>query len=270
MRIVFPSTRRISSYCNQKHEKLVFGRLQKHEKPVFGSFKDKICLGVGIYMERLYLNKILDWYNSKDRRKPLVIWGARQTGKTYLIKEIFAKNYLKDYVYIDLKKDQMAASYFNETVDDEKYLRFIEANYGKNISEDCPLIIDEAQVVPNVLTSLKYFNQDHPELPVIITGSMVRLALQRSNMKSGEEVMFPVGKISSLTIYPMGFEEYLLNSNKILLNRIKDAYDRKTNLESYEHQLALDLLHEYLCIGGMPEVVDAFLKRHSYVEAKGI
>lgn len=222
-------------------------------------------------MERTYLDKILSWYQNKDGRKPLVIWGARQIGKTYLIKDMFAKNFTKDYVYIDLKKDQRAAEYFNETVNDENYLRFIESNYGKVISEECPLIIDEAQTVPNVLTSLKYFNQDHPELPVIVTGSMVRLSLQRANKASGESVMFPVGKINSLSMYPMGFEEYLLNANKPLLNRIKEAYyDRTKPLEKYEHELALDLLHEFLCIGGLPEVVDSFLKNHSYVEAKEI
>lgn len=220
-------------------------------------------------MERIYLSKILSWYQKKDRRKPLVIWGARQTGKTYLVKEMFAKNFTKDYVYIDLKKDQRAAEYFSETVDDEKYLRFIESNYGKVISEECPLIIDEAQTVPNVLTSLKYFNQDHPELPVIVTGSMVRLALQRACRNGGDNVMFPVGKINSLLMYPMGFEEYLLNANKPLLNRIKEAYyDRTKSLEKYEHDLALDLLHEFLCIGGLPEVANSFLKNHSYVEAK--
>lgn len=209
--------------------------------------------------------------SKKEKRKPLVIWGARQIGKTYLVKELFAKNYTEDYVYIDLKKDISAAEYFKETVDDEKYLRFIESNYGKVISEKCPLIIDEAQTVPNVLTSLKYFNQDHPELPVIVTGSMVRLALQRANKDGDESVMFPVGKTHSLSMYPMGFEEYLLNVNKRLLNRIKEAYyDRTKPLESYEHELALDLLHEFLCIGGLPEVVDSFLKNHSYVEAKEI
>ncbi len=218
-------------------------------------------------MERIYLNKILAWYQNKEKRKPLVIWGARQTGKTYLVKEMFAKNYLKDYVYIDLKKDQRAADFFKETVDDEKYLSFIETNYGKTISEDCPLIIDEAQSVPNVMTSLKYFNQDHPELPVIVTGSMVRLVLQRSS-KENDSIMFPVGKINSLYMYPMGFEEYLLNVNKPLLKRICEAYRKEKPLEKYEHELALDLLHEFLCVGGLPEVVDIFLKTHSYLEVK--
>lgn len=219
-------------------------------------------------MERTYLSKIVTWYQNRQRRKPLVVWGARQVGKTYLVKEMFAKGFLKDYVYIDLKKDRRAATYFAQTVDDEDYLHFIESNYGKVVSEDCPLIIDEAQTVPNVMTSLKYFNQDHPELPVIVTGSMVRLALQRSSKETGGAMMFPVGKINSLSVYPMGFEEYLMNRNKVLLERFKEAYRREKPLEDYEHNLALDLLHEYLCIGGLPEVVDGFLKDHSYVEAK--
>ncbi len=219
-------------------------------------------------MERIYLQKILSWYQNKEKRKPLVLWGARQIGKTYLVKEMFAKKYARDFVYIDLKKEKQAASYFKETVDDEKYLRFIESYYGKSITEDCPLIIDEAQVVPNVLTSLKYFNQDHPELPVIITGSMVRLALQREKKKEGDNILFPVGKIHSMNMYPLGFEEYLLNVNKQFLERIRESYEKRIPLESYEHDLAIDLLHEYLCIGGLPEVVNNFLENHSYREAK--
>ncbi len=219
-------------------------------------------------MERIYLCKVIEWYNKKENRKPLVIWGARQIGKTYLIKEMFANNYLKDYVYIDLRKDQAAASYFKSTSDDEKYLLFIESNYGKTISNDCPLIIDEAQVVPNVMTSLKYFNQDHPELPIIVTGSMVRLSLQRYAHDEDHTFLFPVGKINSLLMYPINFEEYLLNANKSLLERIKEAYFDNKRLEKYEHELAMDLLHEFLCIGGLPEVVKTFLFDHSYVKAK--
>lgn len=154
----------------------------------------------------------------------MVIWGARQIGKTYLVKEMFAKKYLKDYVYIDLKKDDKAASYFSSTVDDEKYLSFIESSYGKIISNDCPLIIDEAQTVPNVMTSLKYFNQDHPELPIIVTGSMVRLALLRSDKKDSDSILFPVGKINSL-------------SKAMCLNPISCSKMDKTNFPAFSMNL---------------------------------
>ena len=221
-------------------------------------------------MERTYLAKIVEWYRKKEHRKPLLIWGARQIGKSYLIKNLFADKYLKDYVYIDLKKDEKAAKFFSTTVDDEKYLQFIELSYGKKISNDCPLIIDEAQTCPNVVTSLKYFNQDHPELPVIVTGSMVRLALCRSDKSGMDAQLFPVGKINSLYMYPMNFEEYLLNRNKALLSKIIEAYKSKTPLEAYLHEMALDVLHEYLSIGGLPEAVDRFLESHSYIDAKEV
>ncbi len=178
-------------------------------------------------MKRIYLDEILSWYRKKEGRKPLVIWGARQIGKTYLVKEMFAKKYLKDYVYIDLKKDDKAASYFSSTVDDEKYLSFIESCYGKIISNECPLIIDEAQTVPNVMTSLKYFNQDHPELPIIVTGSMVRLALLRSDKKDSDSILFPVGKINSLSMFPMGFEGIISPQRKR-----EDAFENKESLFS--------------------------------------
>ena len=128
-------------------------------------------------MERKKLQELKKWYANK-RRKPLVIWGARQVGKTYLVKDLFAEKEFKDYVYIDLKKDGDARDFFSTTSDAEKYLSYIEARYGKKISENVPLIFDEVQQCRQVLSALKYFKQDYPQLPVIATGSMVRLSIK--------------------------------------------------------------------------------------------
>lgn len=221
-------------------------------------------------MERIALNELLNWY-AKQRRKPLVVWGARQVGKTYLVKELFAKRHFKDYVYIDLKKDTDARNYFATTSDSDKYLSYIEARYEKKINNETLLIFDEVQQCHQVLSALKYFNQDHPELPVIATGSMVRLSIRQSESKDKssamDEFLFPVGKIDSLYVYPLNFEEYLLNANKILLERIKKAYADKQPLQLYEHDMALNYLYEFLSIGGLPEAVDIFLANHSYVDA---
>lgn len=222
-------------------------------------------------MERTKLQELKKWYANK-RRKPLVIWGARQVGKTYLVKDLFAEKEFKDYVYIDLKKDGDARDFFSTTSDAEKYLSYIEARYGKKISENVPLIFDEVQQCHQVLSALKYFKQDYPQLPVIATGSMVRLSIKHEESKNRkdnkDEFLFPVGAIDSINVYPLNFEEYLLNTNAVLLNRIKEAYRNKLPLERYEHELALNLLYEYLTIGGMPEAVSIFLEEKSFVDAK--
>lgn len=221
-------------------------------------------------MERTKLKELKDWYNKKHR-KPLVVWGARQVGKTYLVKELFAKKCFKDYLYIDLKKDDEARNFFKNTSDAQKYLKYIETRFSKKITDKVLLIFDEVQQCPSVLSSLKYFKQDFPDLPVIATGSMVRLALKHDENKNRDinnDFLFPVGAIESINIYPLNFEEYLLNANPMLLKRIIEAYKDKQPLEQYEHNLALDYLYEFLTIGGMPEVVSVFLETKSYVDAK--
>ena len=217
-------------------------------------------------LKRLKSDELEDWLNN-PRRKPLVLWSARQAGKTVLIQN-FLNEHFKDYVYIDLIKNKKACDFFKTTVDPEKHLRFIEAEFGKKISENCPLVFDETQNCLQVLTSLKYYCQDYRQLPVIATGSLVRLSLNRSKEK--EDLLYPVGKINSLNIYPLTFEEYLLNTNPYLLEIIKKTYRNKKPLLDYEHKMALDLLFEFLAIGGMPEVVDTFLKERSYVDAASV
>ena len=134
-------------------------------------------------MERLILAHINEWYEKKDR-KPLLICGARQVGKTYLIKEQFAKQF-SDFVYIDFLKDDESRNFFSGTCDPRKYLEYIEARFNKKVAPDCPLIMDEIQECPKAIVSMKYFCQDYKDLPVLATGSMVRVAINR--MKKKEE-----------------------------------------------------------------------------------
>ena len=217
-------------------------------------------------LKRLKTAELEKWLNN-PKRKPLVIWGARQVGKTILIQN-FLNEHFKNYVYIDLVKDERACAFFKTTADPKKHLSFIEAEYGKKISEKCPLIFDETQNCLPVLTSLKYYCQDYRQLPIIATGSLVRLSLNKSKEK--ENLLYPVGKINSLNLYPLTFEEYLLNTNEFLLNKIKESYKNKVSMENYFHELSLDYLHEFLAIGGMPEAVDTFLQEKSYVDANNI
>lgn len=218
-------------------------------------------------MERIKIKFLERWLTS-SRRKPLIVWGARQVGKTYLVKELFAKRFFEDFIYIDLKKDEQACQFFATTSDADNYINYIEARYGKKLNDKTLLIFDEVQQCHQVLSALKYFCQDHSEIPVIATGSLVRLSINKMQKQSdSSDFLFPVGKIDSMTVYPVTFDEYLFNVNPVLFGMIKKSYFEKTALEKPYHEMAMDLLHEYLTIGGLPEALDIFITEKSYVDA---
>ena len=225
-------------------------------------------------MERIALQKLIDWDKDK-RKKPLIVWGARQVGKTYLVKEIFAETYYKNnYIYIDCKKEDEIREFCSETANAEKIIEYISLRKGKQINEKTLLIFDEVQECPNIISSLKYFCQDYREIPVIATGSMVRIKLQRETHNRGpnenDKFLFPVGKINQITVYSMTFDEFLMNSNKILYNAIKKAYEDKQPLDSQIHELALEQVYKYLLIGGMPEAVEAYIEDNNLLESREI
>ena len=222
-------------------------------------------------MERLALQQLIDWNNNK-RKKPLIIWGARQVGKTYLAEELFAKKYYKNsYIYVDFKKEDEIRNFCAETANAEKIIEYISLRKGKPISEKTLLIFDEIQECPNIISSLKYFCQDFREIPVIATGSMVRIKLQRETYKRGsgekEKFLFPVGKINQITVYPMTFDEFLMNSNKMLYEAVRKAYEEKRPLEKQIHELAMEQVYRYLLVGGMPEAVEAYIDGNDLLEA---
>lgn len=222
-------------------------------------------------MERLALQQLTDWNNNK-RKKPLIIWGARQVGKTYLAEELFAKKYYKNsYIYVDFKKEDEIRNFCAETANAEKIIEYISLRKGKPISEKTLLIFDEIQECPNIISSLKYFCQDFREIPVIATGSMIRIKLQRETYKRGsgekEKFLFPVGKINQITVYPMTFDEFLMNSNKMLYEAVRKAYEEKRPLEKQIHELAMEQVYRYLLVGGMPEAVEAYIDGNDLLEA---
>ena len=225
-------------------------------------------------MERMALQKLIDW-NQNKRRKPLIVWGARQVGKTYLVEELFAKNYYQNnYIYIDCKKENEICDFCSKTANAEKIIEYISLRKGKMINAKTLLIFDEVQECPNIISSLKYFCQDYRDIPVIATGSMVRIKLQRETRKRGSGVnnkfLFPVGKINQITIYPMTFDEFLMNSNQMLYNTVKTSYDKKVPLDKHIHELVMDQVYKYLLIGGMPEAVDAYIDGASLLEVREI
>lgn len=225
-------------------------------------------------MERIALQKLIDWNESK-KKKPLIVWGARQVGKTYLIKDIFAETYYKkNYIYIDCKIEDEIREFCSDTANAEKIIEYISLLKGKQITEKTLLIFDEVQECPNIISALKYFCQDFREIPVIATGSMVRIKLQRETHKRGakenSKFLFPVGKINQITVYPMTFDEFLMNSNKVLYNAVKKAYESKQPLDSNIHELALEQVYKYLLVGGMPEAVEAYIDDGNLFESREI
>lgn len=225
-------------------------------------------------MYRKYIDNLENWLN-KENRKPLMVWGARQVGKTYLIKHLFAEKYFKrKYIYIDCRTDYRFTEYCTSHLNASEIISYLSLEHNKKIDSSTLLIFDEAQECLPIITLMKYFCQEYREIPVIVTGSMVRIKIQRSIRKRGSgtkaEFLFPVGNINQLTIYPMTFDEFLLNKNQALYDTIVSAYQKKTALEKEVHNLALDAFYEYLMIGGMPEAVDTYLKTKSRFEAQSV
>lgn len=217
-------------------------------------------------MERRYLKNLEDWLNA-PYRKPLLVYGARQVGKTYLIKDIFAeKHFSNRYIYVDCLKNRRVRDYLKETLDPQKIIAFLSTEFNMDINKDTLLIFDEAQECLPIITAMKYFCQERREIPMIVTGSMVRIKLKRATEKNENEngFLFPVGKINQLNIHPLDFGEYLYNRNKKLYDRLKDNYLKFLPLEKEFHELALDYFYDYLYVGGMPEAANVFLKSKDY------
>lgn len=229
-------------------------------------------------MERLALKKLIEW-NGKKKRKPLVIYGARQIGKTYLIKDIFAETYYKGkYLYVDFKKDEEARAFINgadgrsSVCDAKAIIAHFELRERMKIGPDTLLIFDEVQEALPILTSLKYFKQDFPDIPVLASGSMVRMKIKRqatiANQHGSEGFFFPVGAIRELNLYPVSFEEFIMNYNPALYEAIKSAYAERRPLDEFLHRLSLDALYKFLLVGSLPENVQSFLDGESFVEIK--
>lgn len=225
-------------------------------------------------MKRNAMNNLVEWKNN-PRRKPLIVWGARQVGKTYLVKDLFATEYYSNsFIYVDFKKEDGIRDFCFSNTNPEKIMEYISLTKGKKIDENTLLIFDEIQECPNIISALKYFCQDFQQIPVIATGSMVRIKLTRETRKRGNakntKFLFPVGKINQLTIYPMTFEEFLMNSNSILYEQVKSAYNNNAVLDESIHELAMDYLYRYLLLGGMPEAVKCYIESGSLQESRDI
>lgn len=212
-------------------------------------------------MKRKIEELLLAWKNRDGNRLPLIVNGARQVGKTYILRK-FGAEHFKNVVYINLETNLTIASYFTDNIAPERLLRYLEASTGERIIPGETLIIlDEIQSCERALTSLKYFCEETPEFHIVAAGSLLGVAINR------QRYSFPVGKVETITLYPMDFEEFLWARGKaILCEEIRAAYDRMEPLPDALHQEAIELYREYLLIGGMPACINAFLSSGSFLD----
>ncbi len=212
-------------------------------------------------MKRKVEAQLLAWKNKTASRMPLLINGARQVGKTYILRQFGAEQF-KNVVYVNLETNLTVASYFNDNISPERLLRYLEASTGERIIAGETLIIfDEIQSCERALTSLKYFCEEAPEFHVAAAGSLLGVAINR------QRYSFPVGKVETITLYPLDFEEYLWARGKELLcEEIRSAFARMMPLPDALHQEALELYREYLVIGGMPAAINTFLEHNSFLD----
>lgn len=201
-------------------------------------------------MYRAAIEKLLMW-KEKSTRKPMIIEGARQVGKTWLMKE-FGKQYYSDTIYINFDSNIRMAELFSSDLDTKRLIMGLELYAGRKINtKDTLIIFDEIQEVPRALTSLKYFCEDAPEYQIVCAGSLLGIALH-------EGTSFPVGKVEFLQLYPLSFMEFLMATGKERFVELLENQDYE--MVTTFKQTYIDALKLYYYIGGMPEVVQNFVE----------
>ncbi|MBR1679167.1 MAG: ATP-binding protein [Bacilli bacterium] len=193
----------------------------------------------------------------ENYKMPLMLVGARQTGKTYLL-DNFCKNNYNNYIYINLEKDENAKKVFENSINPETIIEQLEILKNRTLNaEDTILFLDEIQVSERAITSLKYFCESDKPYKVVCAGSLLGVKINR--FKSS----FPVGKVNIKYLYPMNFEEFLIAiKEEKLLNEIKKHFANNEKLIEPIHDKALDLYKKYLVLGGMPALINNFIENN--------
>ena len=211
-------------------------------------------------MDRMAIEYLEKW-KEKKHHKPLIIRGARQVGKTWLMKE-FGKNFYEKVVYVNFDNNDRMKNLFEGNMDINRLITGLELYSGHKINpENTLLIFDEVQEVPKALTSLKYFNEDAPQYQIICAGSLLGIALHQGTS-------FPVGKVEFLDLYPLSFFEFIMAMGKEPYVKLlqKGDFDMAS---TFKHDY-IDLLKHYYYVGGMPEVVLNFSENKDFNEAREI
>lgn len=210
-------------------------------------------------MIRKEMESLERWKNSENR-KPLLIRGARQVGKTWLMKE-FGQRAFKKYAYVNLESNSVLKNIFKEDYDIPRIIRAIEISTKITIDKDTLIIIDEIQAAEGAITSLKYFHENAPEYAVISAGSLLGVALSKNTS-------FPVGKVAFLDLYPLSFKEFLTAIGESPLVDLLESGDWE--LIKHFKKKYKDLLRTYYYVGGMPEVVFTFKNTGDFNQVRTI
>ena len=214
-------------------------------------------------MYRVAIEELYKWKEGKRRKplKPLIIEGARQVGKTWLMKEFGSKAY-DDTIYINFDSNSRMAELFASDLNTERLIMGLELYAGRKIDPTNTLLIfDEVQEVPRALSSLKYFYEDVPQYHIICAGSLLGIALHGGTS-------FPVGKVDFLTLYPLSFKEFLAATTGERFSELLDEQDYQ--LITPFKQTYIDALKQYYFVGGMPEAVESFIEEKDFIEVRKI
>ena len=201
-------------------------------------------------MRRKLLSKLVQWKNMTSERLPMMIYGARQVGKTYMMKMLGAECF-KYTIYVNFEADAAIGEFFQGDIHADSIVRILEKYYHMPvICGETLIIFDEIQMCERALSSLKYFAEEAPEYHVIAAGSLLGVALNR------EQFSFPVGKVQMITMYPMDFEEYLwAHGKELLADTIRRHFVENRQMPEPLHKEAMREYHNYCIIGGMPAAV---------------
>jgi uncharacterized protein len=211
-------------------------------------------------MKRTKINDLITWKNSESR-KPLLIRGARQVGKTWLMRE-FGKLHYEQTVYVNFEKNKRLRALFSDDFDIQRIIVALQAESGLTInSGDTLLIFDEIQAAPEAITTLKYFCEDAPEYHILAAGSLLGVAIHSN-------ISFPVGKVQFLDLHPLSFPEFLLAIGEESLIDMLQSGDWKL-ITTYKSKF-IEYLRHYYFIGGMPEAVSSFCRNKNFTEVRTI
>lgn len=191
---------------------------------------------------------------------PLLLYGARQVGKTFILMDFGEKNY-ENVVYVNLETNRSVASVFENDIAPGRIITLLEAIVGEEIHPGKTLLfLDEIQSCERALTSLKYFCEQAPEYHIVSAGSLLGVAVNR------QQYSFPVGKVKSLSLYPLDFEEFLWAlGEEVLAGEIRSCYEEHRPMVEALHEKALEFYHYYLIVGGMPAAVNEYVGRGKLV-----
>ena len=210
-------------------------------------------------MYRKISEYLLEWKNSSNR-KPLILQGARQVGKTYALLE-FGRNNYENVAYFNFETDPKLADTFAENISPGYLIPILSRIAGTAIvSEKTLIILDEVQLCERALTSLKYFCEEAPQYHIIVAGSLLGVAVNR------KQFSFPVGKADIKTMYPMDMEEFLIAAGENdLVREIRSHFGNDTPMPAALHEAAMQFYRQYLITGGMPECVQLFVQTGDYL-----